>query len=297
MSLRIPTLTPEKNYVVLLESKHSGGQIKKAMVKKKLRKARNFCLTLAKNFGKFLSEKDKLELDVLLNLIESAYFLEKRRFQEAKASLLHIIGRVAGLQKAANVIEKAHLQELIDNSKQSLRFCKFQLKEYDAGEEEIIFDIQDQREMERVLERRASKANSKRVLDILGEPIEIEDPLLVAALVKTQMLQRSLENNLGASGEEDLFWALMEGFDEGIRRAKKNKAEAGNNVALSAIWEKVENCLMLWKNQYLLRRHLKYLKAHELKNKQEDISGIQKMSKKGSQVLDTMLLSDTQHIC
>ena len=120
------------------------------------------------------------------------------------------------------------MQEIIDNSKQSLRFCKFQLKEYDAGEEELIFDIQDQREMERVLEKRARKSNSKKMLDILGEEIEIEDAVIVGALVKTEMLQRSLENNLGTGGEEDLFWSLMEGYDEGIRKAKKNKAEAGS---------------------------------------------------------------------
>lgn len=270
---------------MLLESKHSGGQIKKSTVKKKLRKARHFCQVLTKNFSHHLTEKDQLELTVLENLIESAYYLEKKNFTQAKTSLLQIIRRVAGLQKAANVIEKAHLQEIIDNSKQSLRFCKFQLKEYDAGEEELIFDIQDQQEMEKILEKRTRKSNSKKILEIMGEEIEIEDAVIVAALVKVEMLQRSLENNLGTGGEEDLFWALMEGYDEGIRKAKRNKGEAGNNVALSGIWGKVESGLLLRKNQYLLRRHLKYLRAHELRNRQEDISGIQKMSKKGGNIV------------
>lgn len=199
-------------------------------------------------------------------MIEAAYQMEKRRFLEAKENLVQTIRTVTQLQEGVSLIERAHLQEIIDNSKQNLRFCKFQLKEFETGEEEILVGVEDQQQMQDLLRLRAERSQAK-VLNVFGEAIDIEDKALGRTLDKVDLLRKSLEASVGLMGEEELLWELMNAFDEGIKRAKQNKVEAGNNVALSSIWERIESFLQMVKHKYLLRRNLvifdTYQKRHE----------------------------------
>ena len=261
-------LNIERNYVVLSESKHSGGQIKKKIVKKKLRKALYYCEVLISQFSQHYNEKDKIELRVLKNIIEGSYNLEKRRFEEAKENLLQTIRTITQLQKRVSLIEKTHLQELIDNSKQNLRFCKFQLKEFGAGEEEILVGIENREEMQKILQLQSQRTETK-TLKFFGESLDIEDKELMNCLNKIELLQKSYENSIGLQGEEELFWELMEALDEGIKKTKRSKAEAGNNLALSSIWDRVESFLEFQKMMYLLRRNLKIFDQYQLKNSTE----------------------------
>ena len=234
------------------------------MVKKKLRKAIFYCKILLEEYGQHFSTKDNIELKVLLNLIEGSYNLEKRNFKQAKENLLQTIRTVTQLQEGVSLIERAHLQELIDNSKQNLRFCKFQLKEFNAGEEEILVGIEDRQQMQDILRLRAEK-NDTKVLDVFGQKIDIEDKDLMKILDKIELLQKSYEASLGLQGEEELLWELMTAFDEGIKKTKRNKSEAGTNVALSSIWERVESYLEMVKEQYMLRRHLGIFNVYQKK--------------------------------
>lgn len=233
-------------------------------MKKKLRKSLVYCKVLLEEYGKYFSSKDNIELKVLLNVIEGSYNLEKRNFKQAKENLLQTIRTVTQLQEGVSLIERAHLQEIIDNSKQNLRFCKFQLKEFDAGEEEILVGVEDEQQMQDILRLRAERTDTK-VLDVFGQKIDIEDKDLMKILDKIELLQKSYEASLGLQGEEELLWELMNAFDEGIKKTKRNKSEAGTNVALSTIWENVESYLEMLKEQYMLRRHLGILDTYESK--------------------------------
>lgn len=248
--------------MTLHESKHSGGQIKRRMIKKKLRKAIFYCKVLREEYGRYFTSKDNIELKVLAGVMEAAYHMEKRRFREAKEELMQTIRTVTQLQEGVSLIERAHLQEIIDNSKQNLRFCKFQLKEFDAGEEEILVGVEDQQQMQDILRLRAERSQAK-VLDVFGEAIDIEDKALGRALDKVDLLRKSLEASVGLPGEEELLWELMNTFDEAVKRAKQNKGEAGNNVALSSIWERIESYLQMTKHMYLLRRNMVILDTYQ----------------------------------
>jgi hypothetical protein len=235
------------------------------MVKKKLRKAIFYCKVLLEDYGKFFTSKDNIELKVLLGMMEGSYFMEKKKFKEAKDKLVQTIHTVTKLQEGVSLIERAHLQEIIDNSRQSLRFCKFQLKEFDEGEEEVLVGMEDKQQIEDILRLRAERTESK-VLNVFGQEIDIEDKDLKKMLDKIELLRKSYETSLGLQGEEELLWELMSAFDEGIKKAKRNKAEAGTNVALSTIWERVESFLQMVKHQYLLRRNLVILDIYQKNN-------------------------------
>jgi hypothetical protein len=235
------------------------------MVKKKLRKAIFYCKVLLDDYGKYFTSKDNIELKVLLGMMEGAYFMEKKQFKNAKEKLVQIIHTVTKLQEGVSLIERAHLQEIIDNSRQSLRFCKFQLKEFDEGEEEVLVGMEDKQQIEDILRLRAKRTESK-ILNVFGQKIDIEDKDLKKMLDKIELLRKSYESSLGLQGEEELLWELMSAFDEGIKKAKRNKAEAGTNVALSTIWERVESYLQMTKHQYLLRRNLVILDTYQEKN-------------------------------
>ena len=217
------------------------------------------------NYGKFFTSKDNIELKVLLNIIEGSYNLEKRNFKKAKENLLQTIRTVTQLQEGVSLIERAHLQEIIDNAKQNLRYCKFQLKEFGEGEEEILVGVEDRKQMEDILRLRAERTDTK-ILDIFGQKLDIEDKDLIKILDKIELLQKSYESSVGLQGEEELLWELMSAFDEGIKKSKRNKAEAETNVALSSIWERVESYLEMVKEKYLLRRNLTLFESYEEKN-------------------------------
>lgn len=263
---KIFLLMIERNFLVLAESKQSGGQIKKTTIKKKLRKALKLCEILIDRFSEYYSSKDKIELKVLQGLISSSYEMEKKDFKTSKENLLNVIVTIKNLQKGVSMIERAHLQDIVDGCKQNLRFCKFQLKEFDQdNEEEMLTGIEDKEQFERILQMRSNNQNLKKLI-VFNEEMEIENADLLGVVNKIELLQKSLENSIGYEGEEQLYWDLMEVFDEAVKISKKNRNEAGNNLTLSGIWQKFEDYFEFQKQVYTLRKHLNTYVQYNQKN-------------------------------
>ena len=277
--LRLKLICIEKNFVTHLESKKAGDNIKKHEVKKKLRKALKYTQKLRQNFGKYMTNKDQFELEVLENIISGTYHIEKRQFKEAKENLLEIIKIVSQLQKGVSLIEQTHLQEIIDGSKQKLRLCKFQLRELDEGEEELLIGVEDREEIQKILELQNQNIEKKTLKLLENKTIDIEDKDLIKGLNKIELLRKSFENGRGFEGAEELFWELMEAFDESIKKAKKNINEAGNNLELSSIWGRVESLLRMQKQMYKLRRNIKVYASYQKKNPEQVSFGVSKKGK------------------
>ena len=57
--------------------------------------------------------------------------------------------------------------------------------------------------------------------------------------------------------KEDLFWEIVNNFEDGIKVCHKYKIDAGNNSALVKIWDRIEDYFMNHKTVYYFKKSLR----------------------------------------
>lgn len=259
-------LMAEKNYVVYLESKNSASKVPKSYVKKKLTRALRYVNVIVDHFSAYLSPRSKGEFSIYRSIIASALHIEKKRFKEAKEELIQIIAVLGKLLEVVTVVEKAQLDELLENAKQNLRYCKFQLKEFDRAEEKDVAVIRNSEDVKELLDR-VSKTTiiGMKTIQIFNNSIELDDEHIISTLNKEHLIKQNLIATFDEGTTEDLFWELANIYEEGVRVCHKKRADAGNNMSLSKIWSNVECLMVFQKNLMLLKRNAKMFQTYDKK--------------------------------
>ena len=252
-------LISEKNITQLTESK-SSPLVDKSIAKKKIKRALHYIDIATSVLSDRLGDKNKLELSVYRsNILVSIYF-ESKKYVKAKEELLKIVNIVKQLIEVAPIVEKALLEELMDNAKNSLRYCRFQLKEFDNSETTAI--IRDFEDLQTVMSSLAKNNINYQKIKVFGEEIEIDDPKTLELLTKEKIL---LENMKSTENLEELFWELVNTYEEGIKTCQKQKTESGNNPTLIKLWDKLNDFYTFKKSLVLFKRNIKMLNVYEQK--------------------------------
>ena len=267
-------LMAEKNFVWYLESKSSASLVSKKDVKKKLRTALKFIDTVIQNFPKFMSVRTKGEFSIYRAFVASSLFLERKKFKEAKEELVQIIAVLGKLLEVVTAVEKAQMEELLESAKQNLRYCKFQLKEFDRAEEKDVAVIRNSEDVKELLDK-VSKTTvvGMRSIPIFNKTIEIDDEQIVSVFNKEQLIKRNLAATADETTNEELFWELANIYEEGVRGCHKKRTEAGNNVSLSNIWSNVECLFDFQKNLMLFKRNAKMFRQYDSKFELHEFQG------------------------
>lgn len=257
-------LLAEKNYIVYLESKQSSTSLKKRDVKKKLKNALRYVDGVLANFNQSLANRSMLELTIYRSNIAATLFLEKKEFAKAKEEYLKLLAILKQLIEVAAAVEKAQLEELLDSAKQSLRYCRFQLKDFDSNEERDAMMIRNYEDLQQMLEKVSENGISGgRKISLFGTSLEIDDPKILAIFTKEDLLRTSLINNESTDSNEDIFWETINNYEEGVRVCHKNRIEAGNNASLGKIWNNLDNYFVFKEDLMLLKRNMKMFIAYE----------------------------------
>lgn len=253
-------LIVEKNYIHYAESKIQTSTLKKKIVKKKLKKALNLTIQIQKVFSQYLNQRFLLELKVYQAMVESALYLEKKKYKQAKEKSMFLIGTLKQLSELLSAIEKAQIQELINSAEQNLRYCKFQLREFDGDEEKdtlLIMDKEDISNMLNMIEKENGNFKDKKCsINVFGRDLEIDDMKLVGIIEKDKILKKSYENNEDKNTKEELFWEIVNNFEEGIKICHGYKIDAGNNASLAEIWDSIDDFFTYNKTVYILQKNI-----------------------------------------
>ena len=264
-------LMAEKHAIVYQESKSTSGNIARREVKRQLQTALKYVGIIDNNLKQFLSTRGKGELDIYCWMLEAALFLEKKCFKEAKEKTVKIIAVLGQMMGVMTTVEKAQLEELLETARQNLRYCKFQLKEFDRAEEKDMTVIRDSKDVQEFLEK-VSKTTlaGMHSVSVFGKQVEIDDEQAIAVLNKEKLLRQNMSITSADTTSEELFWELANVYEEGIRICHKKRTEAGNNASLGNIWSSIEHLCSFQKHLILFKRNLKLFRAYDKKFETSD---------------------------
>lgn len=289
-------LMAEKNYVYYLESKSTAGNLPKSELKKKLRTALEFVDSILGSFTRFITARAKGELGIYRSFIASALFMEKKKFKEAKEELVQIIAVLGKLIDVVSAVERALLEELLETAKQNLRYCKFQLKEFDRAEERDLAVIRNSEDVKELLDK-VSKTMlvGLRTVPVFNKKVEIDDEQFLSVMNKEVLLKQNLALVTEEAAREDLFWELANIYEEGLRVCHKRKAEAGNNASLSSIWTTLECLMSFQKNLMLFKRNGRIFRAYDNKFEAPDVAAtaapnLERRPQESIKLLETLLV-------
>lgn len=250
-------LVVEKNFIHYQESKDQTSQLKKAVVKKKLRKSLKEIRMLQNNYGSHLDQRMNLELKVYEAMIQVALNIERKNFKEAKENCLFLIAVLKELSELFSVMEKAQTEEMIQQAQIQLRYCKFQLKEFDEEEAMPILGKEDIKLMLNQIEfDNQRQSTTKFKIPVFGKMMEIDDPKLIQILEKVKLLSKSYKTNEDRQSREDIFWEIQNDFEDGIQMCHQQKIDSVNNSSLAKIWDQVESYFMFHKTINLLMKSI-----------------------------------------
>lgn len=259
-------LQAENHFCTFLESKSSASNVPKRLVKKQLRSSLKYVDCVLKHFHPFLSVRSKGEFGIYRSLVASSLFMERKLFKEAKEELVQVIAVLGKLMEVVTALEKAQMEELMESARQNLRYCKFQLKEFDRKEERDMAVIRDSNDVREMLEEVAKTAVvGMRSVSTFNKTLEIDDPQIIAVFGKEQVMRSGLVGLKSEVANEDLFWELANIYEDGCRLCHKKRTEAGNNQSLSNIWSNVESLFEFQKTLLLFRRNLRMFKNYDLR--------------------------------
>lgn len=272
-------LQVEKNYINYQESKQQTSNMKKRMVKKKLRKALNLIQALMVNFGERINKTKMLELKVYEASIKSALSLEEKNFKEAKEQCVFLLLVLKQLMEISTAVERAQIEEIINSAQQTLRYCKFQLREFDSDEQKDMLLVMDRSDINDILNKFTDETdNTSRTakkIRAFGTAIDVDDKKLLNILNREELLKKSYMSNTEAQTKEDIFWEIVNNYEEGIKICHQYKIEAGNNASLAKIWDSIDDYFNFKKIAFLMKRNLKIFESHLKKQaqsqKKEDI--------------------------
>jgi hypothetical protein len=265
-------LMAEKSYVYYLESKSPTGNMPKKELKKKLRSALKFVDVILTQFTRFITARAKGELGIYRSFIASALFMERKRFREAKEELVQIIAVVGKLIDVVSAVERALLEEMLEAARQNLRYCKFQLKEFDRAEERDLAVIRNSEDVKELLDKVAkTMLVGLRTVPVFNKKVEIDDEQFQSVLNKEVLLKQNLALVTDEASREELFWELVNIYEEGLRICHKRKAEAGNNASLANIWSTLECLMAFQKNLMLFKRNGRLFRVYDNKFEAPDV--------------------------
>lgn len=266
-------LMAEKSYVYYLESKGNTGNLPKKELKKKLRAALKFVDVILAQFTRFITARAKGELGIYRSFIASALFMERKKFREAKEELVQIIAVLGKLIDVVSAVERALLEELLESARQNLRYCKFQLKEFDRAEERDLAVIRNSEDVKELLDKVAkTMLVGLRTVQVFNKKVEIDDEQFLSVLNKEVLLKQNLALVSEEGAREELFWELANIYEEGLRICHKRKAEAGNNASLANIWSTLECLMSFQKNLMLFKRNGRLFRVYDNKFEAPEIT-------------------------
>lgn len=265
-------LQVEKNYINFQESKQQVSKLKKRFVKKKLKKAQKLVKLIIDNYGAKLSKRKMIELKIYEASINSAFELESKNFKEAKELNLFLQVMLKELIERSTAVEKAQIEELMDSVQQTLRYCKFQLREFGDNEQKDMLLVMNRDDINEILEKindeTVTQTKGSIVLNLFGKEIDVDDKKLLNILTKDSVLKKSYSSNTDPQAKEDIFWEMANNYEEGIKICHGYKIEAGNNASLAQIWDSIDDYFNYQKISLLMKRNLRVFQNHQ--NKQEN---------------------------
>lgn len=257
-------LMAEKNYTYYLESKANAANLPRRELKKKLRTALKFVDAVLTQYTKFISARSKGEFGIYRSFIATALFMERKKFREAKEELVTIIAVLGKLAEVVTAVERALLDELLESARQNLRYCKFQLKEFDRAEERDMAVIRNSEDVKELLDKVAhTMLVGMRTVPVFNRSVEIDDEQILSLLNKESLIRQNMVLLGDDESREELFWEIANIYDEGLRVCHKRKQEAGNNAALAGIWTSLECLLTFQKNLMLLKRNARVYRNYD----------------------------------
>lgn len=288
-------LMAEKNYVYYLESKSNSANIPRRELKRKLRTALKFVDVVLTQLPGFITARAKGEFGIYRSFISAALFMERKKFREAKEELVQIIAVLGKLMEVVSAVERALMEELLENAKQNLRYCKFQLKEFDRAEEREMAVIRNSDDVKELLDKVAkTMLSGMRTIPVFNKTVEIDDEQILSVFNKEALLKQNLVLVVDESAREELFWELANIYEEGLRVCHKKKAEAGNNMSLANIWSTLECLISFQKNLILLKRNGRLFRNYDAKFESADSPAAASLQERRPQesikLLETLLV-------
>ena len=267
-------LQVEKNYITYQESKQQTSNLKTRIVKKKLRKALKLIQQLMNNFGEKIPKVKMLELKVYEASIKSALYLEHKNFREAKEQSVFLLVILKQLMEISTAVERAQIEEIINSAQQTLRYCKFQLREFDSDEQKDMLLIMDRADISNILNKFTDETDvtsrSAAKIKAFGSVIDVDDKKLLNIINKEDLLKKSYASNSEAQTREDIFWEIVNNYEEGIKICHQYKIDAGNNASLAKIWDSIDDYFNFKKIAFLMKRNFKIFENHLKKQLQAD---------------------------
>ncbi len=214
---------------------------------------------IQKNFKVNLNQRTLLELKIYKAMIKSALFLERKMYKEAKEESSFLIGTLQQFQNLLSAIEQAQINELIKTAQQTLRYCKFQLREFDNDEEKEVLLVMDREDITQMLNKISQEGHQvqKMELKIFGKDFNLDDQKLIKIFEKNRILNKSYKVNQDVNSKEEIYWEIVNNLEEGIKLCHSYKLEAGNNASLIQIWDSIDDFFTYNKTVYLMQKNIK----------------------------------------
>lgn len=186
------------------------------------------------------------------------------------------------LKEIAGVIEKAHLQERIEQVEHNIRFCKYNLRQFDSDMQNELIDMQNLIMQDSTL---ADKLNDlvKEVkmtentsgsykIKFFESEIEVQNQQVVSLIQGVEVVQQSIKNLKDDNNKLDMYLEMFSKYDEAMKVCDKEIKGKSASEAVQKIWENINAYLTYEKNEKVIARN--EILLNQLKDKIADQNGL-----------------------
>lgn len=146
--LYIPLYNSEKYWAFAMELKQVPSNVKhgnkiRYNIRKKLKKAVQWSKEFSSMCERVDVKRTSLEGESQKSFLEGLVAIEFKNYENALEHLLKSKKIMLDLVEVAGVIEKAHLQEKIEQIEHNIRFCKYNLRKFDSNMQNELVEMQN----------------------------------------------------------------------------------------------------------------------------------------------------------
>lgn len=254
----------------------------KINIKNKLRRAIDWIKVFEGMCEDAKVERLKLEAQAQTQFLQGLLLIEQEKYTEALEALYMAKAILTGLLKTVGTIQKAHIEEKMGQIDNNVRFCKYELNEYDGAQDEdqmielqraLQSDPTSALKLEDVVQRMSGdkEGSSKSMsVDFFGKNLEIQNEKLIILLNEIRIMEKSITSNYeDAEKDMAMFTEMFSVYDDASKLVE-NKLKEGLSDAVQKIWEDIQSYVIAQKQMDIVRRNKILIQTATLKFEKEN---------------------------
>lgn len=218
--LHVPLYNCEKYWAYAMELRQVPSTAKnthkiKYNIRNKLKKSLLWSKEFSSLCEKLNVKRASLEADSINCYLEGLLSIEYKNYEQALECLLKSKQIMMNLQEIAGVIEKAHLQERIEQVEHNIRFCKYNLRQFDSNMQNELMEMQNlimqDSTLADKLESLVSEVNltdattEKFKIKFFDSEIEVQNPQVVNLIKSIDTLAESIKTKTLTEDEDTIL--------------------------------------------------------------------------------------------